>query len=152
MALQASTEQLDVVSIPLNDGSVIESKEDLDNNPYWTTYFNMVRAEKSWTKIELRKIGYVEEAQDFLVNTATDDEVGLLKPDLIMDIDEAGHSTPMACGIVVVKSIQGRVCSKLLRVLYDSGGSKSMAKKNILPKGVRLDTNGSRTLYNEYIS
>ena len=41
MALQASTEQLNVVSIPLNDGSVIESKTDLDNNPCWTTYFNI---------------------------------------------------------------------------------------------------------------
>ena len=34
MALQASTEQLDIVSAPLNDGSVIEPKTDLDNNPY----------------------------------------------------------------------------------------------------------------------
>ena len=42
MALQASTDQLDIVSIPLNDGSVIGSKTDLDTNPYWTTYFNMV--------------------------------------------------------------------------------------------------------------
>ena len=54
----------------------------------------------------------------------------------------------MACGIMVVKSIQGRACSKLLKVLYDSGGSKSMVKKNILPKGVRLDTDGPRTLMN----
>ena len=78
----------------------------------------------------------MEEAQYFLVNTVTDDEMELLKPELVMVVDEAGHSTPMACGIMVVKSIQGRACSKLLRVLYDSGGSKSVAKKNILPKGV----------------
>ena len=65
-----------------------------------------------------------------------------------MAIDEAGHSTPMACGIMVVKSIQGRACSKLLRVLYDSGESKSTAKKNVLPKGVRLDANGPTTLMN----
>ena len=42
MALQSSTEQLNIVSILLNDGSDIESKADLDNNPYWTTYFNVV--------------------------------------------------------------------------------------------------------------
>ena len=42
MPLQASTEQLDVVSTPLNDGSVIDSKTDLDINPYWNTYFDMV--------------------------------------------------------------------------------------------------------------
>ena len=58
IALQASTEQLDIVSTPLNDGSVIESKTYLDTNPYWTTYFNMVRAEESWTGIELREVGY----------------------------------------------------------------------------------------------
>ena len=49
---------------------------------------------------------------------------------------------------MVVKIIQGKACSKILRVLYDSGGSKSMVKKNILPRGVRLDTNGPRTLMN----
>ena len=87
MALQASTEQLDIVTTPLTDGSVIESKTDLDTNPYWTTYFNVVRAEESWTEIELK-------------------EVGLLKPELIMAADETRHSTPMACGIMVVKSIQ----------------------------------------------
>ena len=79
----------------------------------------------------------MEEAQYFLVNTVTDDEMKLLKPELGMAVDKAGHSTLMACGIMVVKSIQGRACSKLLRVLYDSGGCKSTVKKNILPKGVR---------------
>ena len=38
MTLQASTKQLDVVSILLKDRPTIESKADLDNNPYWTTY------------------------------------------------------------------------------------------------------------------
>ena len=89
----------------------------------------MVRAEESWTEIELREVGYVDEAQNFLVNTVADDEVELLKPELVMTVDKAGHSTPMPYGIMVVKSIQGRACSKLLRVLYDSGGSKSTAKK-----------------------
>ena len=66
MAIQASTEHLDIVSTPLNDGSAIESKTDLGINPYWTTYFNMIWAEKLWTEIELREVGYVGEAQDFL--------------------------------------------------------------------------------------
>ena len=94
----------------------------------------MIRAEESWTEIELREVGYVEEAQEFLVNTVTDDEIKLLKPKFVMVVDEAGHSTPMTCGIMVVKSIQGRACSKLLRALYDSGGSKSMVKKEYSAK------------------
>ena len=71
----------------------------------------MVQAEESWTEIELREVSYVEEAQDFLINNVTDDEVGLLKHELVMVVDEAGHSTPMALGIMVVKSIQGSACS-----------------------------------------
>ena len=48
MALQANAEQLNVVSIPFNDGAVIESEADLDNNPYWTTCFSVVQADESW--------------------------------------------------------------------------------------------------------
>lgn len=69
-----------------------------------------------------------------------------------MDTDETGQSTPMACGITLVKSIQGRPCSRLLKVLYDSGGSKSMIKKGILPKGARLSQSNSRILMNTLAS
>ena len=44
----------------------------------------MVRAEDSWTEVELREVDYVAKAQDFLVNTVTDDEIELLKPEIIM--------------------------------------------------------------------
>ena len=70
--------------------------------------------------MRLREVGYVDEAQDFLVNTVIDDEVELLEPEIMMTVDKAGRSTLMACGIMVVKSIQGRACSKLFRVLYKS--------------------------------
>ena len=93
----------------------------------------------------------MDKAQDFLVNNVTRDEVELLKLELVMTTDKEGHSTPMACGIVVVKCIQGRACSKLVRVLYDSGGSKFTIKENILPKEVRLDTDHPRTLM-KYLS
>ena len=48
MAVQASTEKLNVVSIRLNDGSAMEPKADLDDNPHWTTHFTVVQAEESW--------------------------------------------------------------------------------------------------------
>ena len=32
---QASTDQLNIISIPFDDGSVIEFKTDIDNDPYW---------------------------------------------------------------------------------------------------------------------
>ena len=85
--------QLDIISIPLNDGYVIESKADLENNPYWTTYFNVVRAEESWAEGELREVGCVDKAQDFLVNNVTDDEVELFEPKIIMAVDEETGGT-----------------------------------------------------------
>ena len=63
-------------------------------------------------------------------------EAEWLQPQTIMTTDETGQSTPMACDIMLVKSIQGRACSRLLKVLYDSGGSKSMIKKSVLPKDI----------------
>ena len=47
----------------------------------------------------------MDEAQGFLVNTVIDDEVKLLEPKIIMTAEKAGRSTPMACGIMVVKNI-----------------------------------------------
>ena len=62
----------------------------------------MVWAEKVWTEIEIREVGYVEEAQYFLVNIVTDDEMELFKPELVMAVAEAGHSTSMACRIMLL--------------------------------------------------
>ena len=62
----------------------------------------MVWAEESWTEVELREVGYVDKAQDFLLNTLIDDEVELWEPKMVMTVDEAEHSTPMAWGIMVV--------------------------------------------------
>ena len=47
-------------------------------------YFNVVRAEDLWTKVELGEVGYVDKAQDFLVivNTVIDDKEELLKSEL----------------------------------------------------------------------
>ena len=75
-------------------------------------------------------------------------EAELLEPEIIMVTDETGQSIPMASGIMPVKSIRGQCCSRLLKVLYDSGGSKSMIKRSVLPKGVRLKQNNSRMSMN----
>ena len=54
----------------------------------------------------------------------------------------------MACGVMVVKDIQGRAYSRLLRVLYNSVGSKLMCHRHILPKGVRITQDSERTMMN----
>ena len=50
----------------------------------------------------------------------------------------------MACGIMVVKSIQGRACSRLLRILFDSGGSRTMIRRGVIPEGAQLDQGETR--------
>ena len=50
----------------------------------------------------MREVGYVDKAQDFLLNTLIDVEVELWEPKMVMTVDEAERSTPMAWGIMVV--------------------------------------------------
>ena len=123
---------------PLNDESAFQNETDFEQNSYWPTYFNGFRSEEQWTELELNKVSYAVDATDFIIDPKPEMEAEILKPQSIVATDETGQSTSMACGIMLVKSIQGRPCSRLLKVLYDSGGSKSVIKKSILPKGVRL--------------
>ena len=45
------------------------------------------------------------------------------EPELIMAVDQKGKTTPIANDIMAVKGIQERYCSRLLKVLFDSGVS-----------------------------
>ena len=120
------------------DASAFQNETDFEQTSYWPTYFNTVRSEEQWTEIELNKVSYAKDATDFIISPESEIEAEILESQIIMATDETGQSTPMACGIMLVKSIQGRSCSHLLKVLYDSGGSKSMIKKSVLPKGIKL--------------
>ena len=122
---------------PLNDGSDIKQETDPEQNSYWSEYFDTIRSEELSTEIELKEVNYTGKAANFITVPEQGMKAELLEPEIVMAVDETGQSTPMACGIMLVKSIQGKACSRLLKVLYDSGGSKSMIKKGTLPKGVR---------------
>lgn len=147
-AFQARHNQFNAMTDPLNDEFAFQHETDFEQNSYWPTYFNMVRSEEQWIDVELNEISYAEEAAEFILNPEPEMKAEMLEPQIIMATDETGQSTPMACGIMLVKSIQGRPCSRLLKVLYDSGGSKSMIKKSILPKGVRVTQSNNRMLMN----
>ena len=66
--------------------------------------------------------------------------------EIINNNDTNIQSTPMSSGVMVVRDIQGKSCSRLLWVLFDSGGSKSMMHKKILPRGAHINQVSHRTM------
>ena len=63
--------------------------------------------------------------------------------------------TPMATGVMLAKDIAGKASSRVLQVLYDSGGSKSMCHSRVIPTGARIRTDKKqlfRTLAGAYAS
>ncbi len=76
-------------------------------------------------------------------------------PGVVLTVDQQGCMTLMATGVMLVKDIAGKACSRVLRVLYDSGGSKSMCHSRVTPTGARMRTDKQqlfRTLEEAYAS
>ena len=116
------TEAVDTTFDIDNEGSLAATKQDPDSPQYWDQYYNTVRASEQWQETELTELKYVHDVDQWLFEPEElklEDKI--LEPEIVMAVDQQGRTTPMASGIMVVKSIQGRACSRLLRVLYDSG-------------------------------
>ena len=52
-----------------------------------------------------------------------------------MVADAQGKVAPMTCAFVLVQDIQGKGSSRILKVLFDTGGSSAMVSVGILPPG-----------------
>ena len=134
--------------------SILE--DNLDGRKYQDSWmiqvFDQTRNSEQWTENELQEVSYIYdwnlECQTQDESQPTETHLEASAPDIIMTIDHQGRCTPMASGVMVVKDVQGRACSRLLRVLYDSGGSKSMCHRRILPKGARITQDSERTMMN----
>ena len=148
-AAQASAVAADCVFSFENDGSAFQIKSDPDSAEYWASYFGQLQAEQ-WEEHELQDINYAYEIGDWFENpTEETNKIEIPpEPELVMAIDQHGQMTPMDSAVMVIKDLQGRPCSKLLRVLFDSGGSTSMIHRKAIPKGTRLNQTQSRTLMN----
>lgn len=57
---------------------------------------------------------------------------------VIYAVDEHGISMPMSTAYCFVKSINGVRCDKLLKCLFDTGGSVSMAHSSVVPRDAKL--------------
>ena len=53
--------------------------------------------------------------------------------------DANGKIVPMATTMILVKKIQGVPCSRIMNVLFDSGGSALMINRKVLPYGVQVN-------------
>ncbi len=63
------------------------------------------------------------------------------KPEVTLNVDHQGLMTYTATGVMLVKDIFGKACPRVLRVLYDSGGLKSMCHNRVIPAGAQMGTN-----------
>ena len=63
----------------------------------------------------------------------------LSEPVVVFVTDANGKSVPMAISMILFKSIQGIPCSRIMKVLFDSGESASMISSKVLPIGVQVD-------------
>ena len=150
-AAQTSTVAADCVFSFENDGSASQIKGNPDNASYWASYFGQLQDEQ-WEEHELQDVNYAYEVNDWLMDPVEDKHIETevpTEPEVIMAVDQHGNMTPMASVVMVIKDLQGRPCSKLLRVLFDSGGSTSMIHRRAMPKGTRItQTQESRTMMN----
>ena len=106
-AFKAQHSQFNAMTDPLNDESAFQNETDFEQNCYWPTYFNAATSEEQWTELELNKGSYAKDATDFIIDTETEMEAEIIEPQIIKVTDETGQSTPMACDIMLDKSIQG---------------------------------------------
>lgn len=54
--------------------------------------------------------------------------------EVVFQSDTNGNTIPMATAYCLVKSVNGVRCNRFLKCLFDTGGSKSMAHRSVLPK------------------
>jgi transposase InsO family protein len=68
--------------------------------------------------------------------------------ELSMQVDANGNCIPMATAYMLARSVQGVPCSRLFKCLFDTGGTRSMAHRKVLPQGAALTPLPAATMCN----
>ena len=61
-------------------------------------------------------------------------EMALKEQHIEFEMLSNSKKTPIATTLIIVKNIQGVLCSHIMKILFDYGKSASMISRNILPK------------------
>jgi len=80
--------------------------------------------------------------------TETPLETEIVNVEVSFTVDDKGVTVPMATGFVLVKSINGKPTARLLKCLFDTGGTKTMASSKILPMGATITPIEGATMCN----
>ena len=76
------------------------------------------------------------------------DKASLVDVELSFRVDSNGVTVPMATAFVIVKNINGHTSPRLLKCLFDTGGSTTMANARILPRGASITPIQSASICN----
>eukprot|EP00984_Skeletonema_dohrnii_P029696 scaffold20538_cov78-Skeletonema_dohrnii-CCMP3373.AAC.1 len=80
--------------------------------------------------------------------TETPLETEIVNVEVSFTVDDKGVTVPMATGFVLVKAINGKPTARLLKCLFDTGGTKTMASSKILPMGATITPIEGATMCN----
>ena len=95
---------------------------------------------------DAQQVSYKHRWSEFCREEEKIDYEMMSKPVVTFVVDAKGKSVPMATCYILVKSINGVPCGRLMKVLLDSGGSATLINRRALPKATTIDTSGSRTM------
>ena len=74
-----------------------------------------------------------------------DADVVTTQPEVVFVTDPlSGETVPMATALMLVSSVQGKSTARIFRVLFDSGGTSSMAHKRVCPPGTNVTPKPAR--------
>jgi hypothetical protein len=87
---------------------------DICENDYLSYYYDQVRASENWTKAEVSEVTYVYGYAPSAEVSNECDGGKTCEPGLVLTVNHQGCMTPMATGVMLVKDVSGKACSRVL--------------------------------------